>query len=225
MPEVQCPFPGCDYKTADLDAPIVAALITAHSAVHPAAMAAAPIGTIAKVERVRRPTITAAGTSEDWAYFQSRWKDYVDATKVDGRDKVIQLLECCDEPLRKDLTRTASGSLTDNTETDVLAAIRKLAVREENTMVARVTLHNMRQDRDETVRSFGARLRGQADICKFVIPCPGCDAVVSYTEAIMRDVLCRGLADPEIQMDLLGDKKSRNDTGRCIPVCGGERGW
>lgn len=206
MPEVQCPFPGCDYKTADLDAPIVAALITAHSAVHPAAMAAAPIGTIAKVERVRRPTITAAGTSEDWAYFQSRWKDYVDATKVDGRDKVIQLLECCDEPLRKDLTRTASGSLTDNTETDVLAAIRKLAVREENTMVARVTLHNMRQDRDETVRSFGARLRGQADICKFVIPCPGCDAVVSYTEAIMRDVLCRGLADPEIQMDLLGDK-------------------
>ncbi len=146
MPEVPCPFPGCEYKTADLDVPIVAALITAHSVVHtaaPVAPAAAPPAALAKVERVRRPTITAAGTSEDWAYFQSRWSDYVDATKVDGRDKVIQLLECCDEPLRKDLTRSAGGSLKDKTEAEVLAAIRKLAVREENTMVARVTLHNM----------------------------------------------------------------------------------
>ncbi len=56
------------------------------------------------------------------------------------------------------------------------------------------------------MRSFGARLRGQADICKFVIPCPGCDANVNYTDAIMRDVLSRGIADPEIQLDLLGDK-------------------
>ena len=43
-----------------------------------------------------------------------------------------------DEPLSKDLTRAASDSLTDKTEAEVLAAIRKLAVREENTMVARV---------------------------------------------------------------------------------------
>ena len=50
------------------------------------------------------------------------------------------------------------GSLTNKTVKEVLAAIQTLAIREENTMVARVTLHNMRQDRDETVRSFGARL-------------------------------------------------------------------
>ena len=55
--------------------------------------------------------------------------------------------------------------MADKTEAEVLAAIRKLAVPEENTMVARITLHNMRQDRDETVRSFDARLCGHADIC------------------------------------------------------------
>ena len=44
------------------------------------------------------------------------------------------------------------------TEEAVLKAMRSLAVREENVMVARVTLNNMRQDRDETIRSFGARL-------------------------------------------------------------------
>ena len=79
-----------------------------------------------------------------------------------------------------------------------MAAIKKLAVREENTMVARVALHNMRQDRDETVRSFGARLRGQASVCKFLIKCPGCDIEVNYTDAILRDVVTKGISDPEI---------------------------
>ena len=78
----------------------------------------------------------------------TRWTDYAEATKVQGKDKVIQLLECCEEQLRKDLTRTAGGSLTNKTAEEVLEAIKKLAVREENAMVARVQLHNMRQDRD-----------------------------------------------------------------------------
>lgn len=36
------------------------------------------------------------------------------------------------------LTRNAGGTLTGKTEDEVLAAMRNLAVREENTMVARV---------------------------------------------------------------------------------------
>jgi hypothetical protein len=43
--------------------------------------------------------------------FLLRWTDYVAATKLDGKDKVIQLLECCEELLRKDLTRTTGGKL------------------------------------------------------------------------------------------------------------------
>ena len=43
-------------------------------------------------------------------------------------------------------------------------------------------------------------------MCKFVQKCINCDAVVDYTEAMLRDVLCRGMEDSEIQLDLLGDK-------------------
>ena len=168
MPAVECPIPGCGYVTAELDAAIVVELLKAHTTTH------TTIQPAAKVEKVKRPTIAAAGTSEEWNYFQVRWNDYVTATKITGKDKVVQLLECCDEPLRKDLTRSAGSALTDKSEEEVMAAIKQLAVREENTMVARVALHNMRQDREETVRSFGARLRGQAAICKFVMKCPGC---------------------------------------------------
>jgi len=201
MPKVKCPIVDCQFETDDLDPAIVAALITTHAMVH---NTTAPNSN--KVEKVKRPSLSSAGTSEDWTYFLSRWQDYVEATKIKDKELVIQLLECCDETLRRDLTRSAGGSLTDKPQEDVLKAIRLLAVREENTMVARVTLNNMTQDREETVRSFGARLRGQAGVCKFIIKCGGCDADVNYTDAILRDVLTRGLSDPEIQLDLLGDQ-------------------
>ena len=144
-------------------------------------------------------------SSEEWSYFLTRWGDYKEATNITGKDIILQLQECCDDDLRKDLTRAAGGSLTNRTEDQVLASIKKLAVREENTMVARVTLYEMRQDHSEPIRSFGARIQGQATICKFILPCASCSAEVNYTDQILRDVLVRGIADHEIQLDILGD--------------------
>ena len=59
----KCPVPvpstACDYQTDDLDAVIVAALITAHSVTHANA-------TSKKVDKLKRPTISTSGTSEEW---------------------------------------------------------------------------------------------------------------------------------------------------------------
>ena len=206
MPAVQCPIPGCGYITDDLDASIVAALLNAHTTTHTHPSGAHAASLNAKVEKVRRPTITANGTSEDWQYFKTRWAEYVSATHIKGPELIIQLLECCDENLRKDLTRNAGGSLTSKTEEQVLNAIHTLAVRQENTMVARVNLHSMRQDRDEPVRAFGARVKGQAGICKFSTKCPSCNTDVNYTDCIIKDVVMKGIADQEIQLDLLGER-------------------
>ena len=41
---------------------------------------------------------------------------------------------------------------------------------------------------------------------KHLIKCPSCDDTVDYTEAVLRDVLSRGLDDSELQLDRLGDK-------------------
>ena len=76
-------------------------------------------------------------------------------------------------------------------------------------MVARVHLHSMHQDHDETVRSFNDDLHGQAGACKFSIKFPSCNVDVNYTEAILCDVLTCGIADTEIQLDLLGDKNQK----------------
>ena len=73
--------------------------------------------------------MSAAGTSETWAYFLQRWSDYKQATRLTGTDTIYQLLECCDEGLRKDLTRTF-GALSSSDEETVLRNIKTLAVRQ-----------------------------------------------------------------------------------------------
>jgi coenzyme F420-reducing hydrogenase gamma subunit len=98
MPSVSCPVPGCPYTTPDIDAVIVAALLTTHATQHSGNKATSLSHML---EKVKRPTITPASSSEDWSYFLTRWEEYKTATLVSGKDRIIQLLECCDEQLRK----------------------------------------------------------------------------------------------------------------------------
>ena len=203
---MKCPIVGCEFETAEAeDGAIIAALLNLHASSHAASTHAAA-AQATRAEKLKRPTISSAGSSEEWAYFETRWDEYRRGTKLTGGDVVVQLLECCSDELRKDLIRAAGGSLSGKPEQDVLTAIKMLAVRKENTMVARAALHNMRQDRDEAIRSFGARIKGQAGICNYVTQCPSCAADINYTDAILRDVLSRGIADQEIQLDVLGDQ-------------------
>lgn len=205
MPAIPCSHaPECKYVTVDTTIGEAITLLQMHEkAKHEQQTIAS---SVVKADKVRRPTITGGGSSEDWQYFVTRWEEYASATKLSDSDKVLQLLECCDEQLRRDLTRAAGGTLSAKPENEVMKAMRKLAVREENTMVARFSLHQMSQDADEPVRNFGARIKGQANVCNYSTECPNCAHNIDYTDEILRDVLVRGLADTEIQLQLLGDK-------------------
>lgn len=66
MPKIKCPITECEYETADLDAAIVASLLTVHSNVHSSNNVPA-----AKTEKDKRPSISAAGSSDEWSYFIS----------------------------------------------------------------------------------------------------------------------------------------------------------
>ena len=78
------------------------------------------------------------------------------------------------------------------TEKEVLDAIKTLAVQKENTMVARVALNEMIQDRDEPNRSFGARIRDQAGVCKYLFQCT-CRRDINYsTHTANQDMSLKG---------------------------------
>ena len=205
---VECPIEDCDYTAthAEPEAAVVAAMLSVHATVHVAVPRA--LGANTKMEKLKRPSVALAGTGEAWSYFITRWGEYKTGTKLVGPDIVVQLLECCEEELRKDLSRTAGKSLMSSDEKDVLTAMKAFAIRAENTMVARVALSNMRQGHEEPIRSFYARIKGQADTCKYEMKCTKteCEQVNDFTEEIIRNVIARGIADQEIQLDLLGEK-------------------
>ena len=71
-------------------------------------------------------------------------------TRIADHDTTLQLLECCENSLREDLHRSHSIFAT-ATETDELAAIKKLRVKTENVMVGIMTSMTMTQDREEGV--------------------------------------------------------------------------
>ncbi|GFO16879.1 hypothetical protein PoB_004338400 [Plakobranchus ocellatus] len=79
---------------------------------------------------------------------------------------MFQLLECYDEALRKDLTRSFRN-LTSYDEPTLLVHIKSLAVGQKNVMVAPLQLQQRTQDRDEPVRVFSACLKGQANVCQY----------------------------------------------------------
>ena len=127
MPEITCPAQGCTQTFRDdLDATVLTQLISIHAqSAHPPT-APQPQLQVAKMERVRRPTISSAGSTEEWEYFLSRWDEYKLATRMAGQDILIQLIECADEDLRKDLNR-AYGTLTNDTEENALKKMKTLA--------------------------------------------------------------------------------------------------
>ena len=91
-PPIICPMP--DYAQtfqSDLAPEVLVTLINLHKdTVHPSdrTLNTAPTP---KPEKVRRPTISAAGSSEDWAYFLNRWDDYKRATHLRDNDISYQL--------------------------------------------------------------------------------------------------------------------------------------
>ena len=76
-------------------------------------------------------------------------------------------------------------------------------------MVSRVNLFNMKQPPGVDVHTYAASLRGQANVCDFnvTVHCDGCDTDLSknYGDTMIRDQVCRGMADVEIQKQVLGE--------------------
>ena len=165
-----------------------------------------------KSEKINKPKINIGCTPEDWLFFMDQWSDYKVLSKPSDKDISRILLQCCETELRKNLHRIY-GSLGSESEEFVLKAIKQQAVQIENIVVSRVNLLGMKQDHDETIRSYLARVKGQTRICnysvKFKPKCDGCgkekEYDVDYTDIQVCDVLVSSLSDNEIRTDILSE--------------------
>ena len=209
MPSVSCPFPDCNWKSDNLS-DALGSVLTQQLIMHDKAVhQAAPKPEKPKL-KIDPPRLGIGASPEEWAAFKRQWKMYKEGTGLADSQLSTALFYSCSEDLRQDLMRDIQSDISDLTETALLAEIKKLSVKEESVLVHRMRLSKMTQSPGMSIRTFLANLKGQASLCQFTAKCTeeGCTHIFNYSKEVIKDNLIRGIADPEILADLLGDAKT-----------------
>ena len=204
--ELKCEVDGCNWTSPSGSLDTVVKLLDIHvNSKHFLGQKC----TQSKPEKAKRPEIGAELSDEDWIYFVSRWNAYKKATNLSGADITLQLLECCCEELRRNHHRNYPAE-QQVSEESLLAQIKKIAVRIKNRAVNRVKLNTLKQDKGEPIRRFAGRIRSLATVSEYAVKCGSCKTEVSYTDEVIKDQVISGIADHEIQKDVLSHEKIKD---------------
>ena len=160
MPRLRCPVKGCDWQSQDLESAFASALTTAlqmHD--RSAHTSASPSMSKLKLE----PPKVGLGCDPDlWSVFTRQWEMYKLGMIIANNMIPTALFHCCSQDLCTDIKRDTRVDASTMTEKDLLDKIRRLALKEESTLVHRMKLNKMTQSPGTGVRTFLATLRGQA---------------------------------------------------------------
>ena len=201
-----CEFKGCEKKFTFTNVSDYVELMKAHNA---AKHNGGGANSSTKPEKAKRPELSGEVSDEDWAYFCARFEQYKDACKLTKTEDIVtQLLECASDQIRRDHHRTYSGAGTRDEKT-ILEQLKTIAVKKQNIAVNRMKLGSMKQGHGEPVRKFAGRVRSLATVCEYTVKCTREDCnLITYAEEAIVDQVIRGLANTEIQKDVLGSEKT-----------------
>ena len=231
--ELECPVVGCTlgknggrYKTPPVPEALQLQLLMMHNQNHVQAQGVAVehdaggarVG--CKAEKVPRPVLKKGQSEDKFLHFTRQWVRYKRASKlVDDQQVRDQLLACCSEELMEELNNLHGDQLDAKTEEQLLAEMRTLAIVAQNHLVNIVRVRSLVQDRDEPVRSYLARLKGVAAVCKLTLQCT-CNppTTVSYADKEILHCLVKGLADDDIRRQVLGvvEEMDLNETVKFV---------
>ena len=201
MITLECPIPGCGYKTPASSETVACALLTAHTPIHTSASVATMVARN-HGPKLDRPKVNVGINQEEWNIFIRRWDAFVIGSGLDADVCSSQLFQCAGQELGNSLLKSDPGIISRPTA-EVKSAMKSLAVIAVATGVTRAELVVMHQERDESFRSFAARVRGKAETCSYTTKCI-CERSVDFTDIIIRDVLIAGIADMDIRREALG---------------------
>ena len=189
-PQKSCPVPDCQYSTPE-GLPTYDILyrdLELHAKYNHENQQPGPVqggdtgggGGGSRADKLPRPALREEATEADFIYFSDSWKRYKRSTGLTGQAAIDQLWACCSPELSRSVYD--SGVTSEDSESKLLEAMKRMAVRAQNTLVNVVTFLGMGQDKDEPCGSFTARLKGQAAICNFTVKCSlsSCQTETSY---------------------------------------------
>ena len=196
---------GDRYQTRDLEIAYAIRMLELHVKNHdPGRRQQDNAGYVARVkpEMVPRPKLSKGISEDKYLHFDWQWTQYKRSQLSGIREETIirdQLLAYCSEELMQDLENMFGAQLDQKSEAELMADMRRLAVVAQNNLVNIVRLRSLEQDRDESGRSFLARLKGLGAVCKLSVECSCVPSTsVSYADKEILHCFVKGLADEDI---------------------------
>ena len=194
--QFSCPTPGCDYKTDSFEAAIAIELLKLHvGQVH---------GTNSKPEKPKRPCLQMSAAvieMTDWEAFKDQFANYKVLAGITGT-AVNHLVECLSDSVYTTLFNSYGSSLREQSESQLMSNIEHLVVRKRNRMASIMEFMSMKQDSDQRILSFTSKLKSLGRHCTFRTSC-SCGNEVDFTNGMVLFRLVAGIADAEIQEELL----------------------
>ena len=167
-----------------------------------------------QLSKIPRPDISGGSSQEDFKYFLRQWNQYVRASNETNDTKLRdQLLHCPDAALKKAVDRALGDRADTINVADLLKEIETLAVIRQSNHVNTLALMKAKQERDEPVRQFAARLRGLAAVCDLTATCT-CGLKMSEVNKWVLMSLIGGLNDEDTKQAVLSkvDEMNLDDT-------------
>ena len=205
-PAIPCTRQDCEYSTpAGMASDAAMDLLHLHRQdVHDANAPPpiAPAATSQRPAKIERPTVTSGMAETDWRFFVHEWDRYKRQTGVADQTLIDELTACMEPELRR---LAFSEGTQANTEAALLLQIKSLSVTILHPSVHVVSLHDMKQQESETVKSYTARVKGTASNCSLTKKCTraGCNQDVSYLEETCYHVVMTGLGDADLREKVL----------------------
>lgn len=161
----------------------------------------------ANTRKPDRPAVDLECSETQWLFFVDEWGMYKRKANLHGpTDITDELRSCCTVELRQALFNSiGSERLSQVTEDNLLAEIKKTAVRGKNMAVHRSEFHSHKQDPNQRLQDFICQLRAKAEHCQFTIQCtnPACGTSVNYATEMICDQMILGCYDKDIQTEVL----------------------
>ena len=156
MTSLKCPIPGCLYETPESSEKVACALLAAHSPVHTSVV---QTGNTSRGPNLDHPTVDVGINQEQWNIF-IRWDAFTAGSGLDPSSCSSHLFQCAGQNLVDSLLK-ADPSIISKSTNDLMKSMKSLAVIAVVTGVTRAELVQMHQERDESFRSFAARVCGK----------------------------------------------------------------
>ena len=201
-PPMECSLEGCGYVTpgAIPSYELVIKTLEVHTnAVHKVHTNVTPK---IMTEKPKRPTISVNMTESDWVFHEHKWQRYKRQSGIAGQQVLDELWASLDAEMER---LAFQDGIEDKDPDTLLSRFKRLAVTTVHPSLHVVTLHNLKQNSDENVKAFAARVRGIAKNCELKKTCSktGCNEAVSFLEETCYHVVMTGLISEELQGKVL----------------------